>query len=147
MVRNRNEDIDDSAVKTEATHGHGEQQYRSRPNSRGKFRGRQQNMAKSEEQGGKDMQGRSASGKGHSQGPQKSAKGHDSYSRDNSRQRGYYRDRGKGGDRDHQKHSGRHGNTHKGREEETIEDIRRDIERIEKEIELEIKEIRSMKFL
>lgn len=91
------------------------------------------------------MQGPSSAGQAHSQGAQKNSKSHDSYNRENSRQRGYYRDKGKGADRDHQKYSGRH--THKSREEETIEDIKRDIERIEKEIELEIKEIRSMKFL
>ena len=56
MVRNRNEDSDDSIVKTEASQGNREQS-RGRTNSRGKFRGRQQNMAKNEEQGGKDMQG------------------------------------------------------------------------------------------
>jgi len=146
MVRNRNEDSDDSIVKTEASQGNREQS-RGRTNSRGKFRGRQQNMAKNEEQGGKDMQGTSAVGQAHSQGAQKSSKSHDAYNRDNSRQRGFYRDKGKGADRDHQKYAGRHGGSYKNREEETIDDIRRDIERIEKEIELEIKEIRSMKFL
>jgi len=40
--------------------------------------------------------------------------------------------------------SGRYGNS-RNRAEETIEDIKRDIMRIEKEIELEIKEIRSLK--
>jgi hypothetical protein len=144
MVRNKNENNADSIPKTEPGQGAGrrDQHSRDRANNRGRSRGRQQNMAKNDERG-KDVQGTSTAG------PQKGPRSHDAYSRDNSRQRGYYRDKGKGTDRNHQqKYSGgRYGNTHKSKEEETIEDIKRDILRIEKEIELEIREIRSMKFL
>jgi hypothetical protein len=140
MVRNKNEGTADSVVKTETGHntGHREQQSRSRTNSRGRYRGRQQNTARNENSG-RDAQNTSAAGQAHSQGTQKGPRNYDGYGRDNSRQKGYHRDKGK--------NYGRYAHTGKSREEETIDDIKRDILRIEKEIELEIKEIRSMKFL
>jgi len=73
-------------------------------------------------------------------------------SRDNTQSRGYYRNKNKdnsrGNDNPQRQHSssGRYGgNNHRSRAEETIDDIKEDIVRIEKEIELEIKEIRSLK--
>ncbi len=71
--------------------------------------------------------------------------------RESGQQRGYYRDRVRDNDRDAQlrQHSaasgGRYGNALRNRAEETIDDIKLDIIRLEKEIELEIKEIRSLK--
>lgn len=69
--------------------------------------------------------------------------------RENGQQRGYYRDRVRDNDRDSQPRqhsaSGRYGNITRNRAEETIDDIKLDIVRIEKEIDLEIKEIRSLK--
>ena len=152
MVRNRNEDTADSAAKNESGNntGNREQQPRSRSGSRGRYRSRQQNTTRNEERS-KDAKGTSASNHGHSLGTQKNSRNYDGFNRDNARQRGYRRDKGKGADRDNQKHSaqshGRYGHSRKSREDETIEDIKRDILRIEKEIELEIREIRSMKFL
>jgi hypothetical protein len=63
--------------------------------------------------------------------------------RDGGQNRGYYRDRDNQ-PRQHQQSSGPRFNT-RNRAEETIDDIKEDITRIEKEIELEIKEIRSLK--
>jgi len=54
--------------------------------------------------------------------------------------KGFYRDR----NRNKSTGSGRYANN-RGRAEETIDDIKKDIVRIEKEIELEIKEIKSLK--
>lgn len=64
--------------------------------------------------------------------------------RDNSQNRNYNRDNAsKHGSPS--SHSGQQRYNNKVKTEETIEDIRVDISRIEKEIELEIKEIRSLK--
>ncbi|HEX2945121.1 MAG TPA: hypothetical protein VHT96_04125 [Clostridia bacterium] len=81
------------------------------------------------------------------------AKQHDPHVKENGQQRGYYRDREKPRDieKDAQprQHTGapqaRYGNNQRSRAEETIDDIKQDIIRLEKEIDLEIKEIRSMK--
>ena len=81
------------------------------------------------------------------------AKQHEQHGRESGQQRGYYRDREKPRDseRDVQprQHSGaqqgRYGNNQRSRAEETIDDIKQDIIRLEKEIDLEIMEIRSMK--
>lgn len=65
--------------------------------------------------------------------------------------KGYYRDRAKSSERDKPpRHypaasAGRYGSNQRNKGEETIDDIKRDIVRLEKEIELEIKEIRSLK--
>lgn len=60
----------------------------------------------------------------------------------------YYREKNRESDRDNH-HKGSSGsrfvNIIKNRAEETIDDIKEDILRLEKEIELEIKEIRSLK--
>ncbi len=78
---------------------------------------------------------------------------HDSHNRDNGQTRGYYRDRNREVDKDAQlrQHTmpafTRHQAVQRVKAEETIDDIKQDIIRLEKEIELEIKEIRSLKFL
>jgi len=67
--------------------------------------------------------------------------------RENVQQRSFYRDRDKDTQlRQHSAASGtRYGSVIRNKAEETIEDIKLDIIRLEKEIELEIKEIRSLK--
>ena len=80
---------------------------------------------------------------------------HDEQTRENGQNRGYYRDRNKTRDNERdcvpRQHvgstpsGGRYGNSLRNRAEETIDDIKEDISRIEKEIELEIKEIKSLK--
>ena len=75
----------------------------------------------------------------------------DAYSKESRQSSGFYRDRNT--DRDIQPRQyagastsgGRHGYNTRNRVEETIEDIKEDIIRLEKEIELEIKEIKSLK--
>lgn len=70
--------------------------------------------------------------------------------RESGQQRGYYRDRVRDNDKDAQPRqhtavsAGRYGAL-RNRAEETIDDIKLDITRLEKEIDLEIKEIRSLK--
>jgi hypothetical protein len=69
-------------------------------------------------------------------------------SRNNSQQRGYSRDRSKETVAQRQRYPGSSGRSHessRNKSEETIEDIKQDIIRLEKEIDLEIKEIRSLK--
>lgn len=73
--------------------------------------------------------------------------------RDNGQNRANYREKNKENDRDcrPRQYSGtsstphKYGNSLRNRAEETIDDIKEDIIRIEKEIDLEIKEIKSMK--
>lgn len=69
------------------------------------------------------------------------------HSRDSGHQRGYNRERSRETDSQsrHSGFSGRYPGNYKNRSEETIDDIKQDIIRLEKEIELEIKEIRSLK--
>ncbi|MGE5613951.1 MAG: hypothetical protein ACM3XR_06045 [Bacillota bacterium] len=69
------------------------------------------------------------------------------HSRDSGQQRGYSREKGRETESQprHSGYSGRHQGNYKNRSEETIDDIKQDIIRLEKEIELEIKEIRSLK--
>jgi hypothetical protein len=69
-------------------------------------------------------------------------------SRDGGQQRGHSRDRNREvmSQRSRQLgFSGRSPDNYRGRSEETIEDIKQDIIRLEKEIDLEIKEIKSLK--
>lgn len=85
------------------------------------------------------------------------SKAHDQQARENGQQpresgqqRSYYRDRVRDNDKDVQPRqhtaasAGRYGAL-RNRAEETIDDIKLDIIRLEKEIELEIKEIKSLK--
>lgn len=70
------------------------------------------------------------------------------FERDSGQHRGYNRERSRETDFQQTRYSGfsgRHTGNYKSRAEETIDDIKQDIIRIEKEIELEIKEIRSLK--
>lgn len=64
----------------------------------------------------------------------------DGNTRENAPNKGYYRDR----NRNKPVNSGRFINN-RNKAEETIDDIKEDIVRLEKEIELEIKEIKSLK--
>jgi hypothetical protein len=69
-------------------------------------------------------------------------------SRDGGQQRGHNRDRSREmiSQRSRQSgFSGRSPDNYRSRSEETIEDIKQDIIRLEKEIDLEIKEIKSLK--
>lgn len=98
-------------------------------------------------------QGQKATQNSHFQsGPRNNNRGartNETQPRENGQQRGYYRDRVRDNDRDPQPRqhsaSGRYGNITKNRVEETIDDIKLDIIRLEKEIDLEIMEIRSLK--
>ncbi len=76
---------------------------------------------------------------------------HDGHFREGSQSRGYYRDKSGNNDRDSQPRqyagssSSKYGSSLRNRAEETIDDIKEDIVRLEKEINLEIKEIKSLK--
>lgn len=124
---------------------------------------RQHNQARQQNQQNPDAANREAQGQnqpqnsnqGHFQPSRNNAhqaRQHDQRGKDNGQPRGYYRDREKlrDAERDAQprQHTGisqsRYGNQ-RNRAEETIDDIKQDIIRLEKEIDLEIKEIRSMK--
>lgn len=183
MVRKQDENQAGSGQSAERTQGgqqKPEQQLRNRVNNPG-YNQNQRGQNQSHQQSGgqvigvqgsshKDGQGHNQSqpvqgGQGlnqsHSQSqPRNAALGtrsqpdrHDGHPRENSQNRGYYRDRNREGDRDTQPRQyaaasssgGRYGNSLRNRAEETIEDIKEDIIRLEKEIELEIKEIKSLK--
>lgn len=77
---------------------------------------------------------------------------HENNSREAGQGKGYYRDRNKDADRESQPRQypsppggGRFNPNLRNKPEETIDDIKEDIIRLEKEIELEIKDIRSLK--
>lgn len=120
--------------------GSGEQQERPQHPNRGQ--GQRQNQGgpnAGQTQGGGQFQNRN-----HDQGvknPNEKPEG--SRPREGGQNRGYYRDR----DNQQRQHSQTQGPrfSTRNRAEETIDDIKEDIVRIEKEIELEIKEIRSLK--
>jgi hypothetical protein len=125
------------------------------PNTKGQYQARQQNGARSAETQSapnKDAQAqnkdasRQAQFQSGQRGSNHGQRSHEGRSRENNPQfRGYYRDRNRDADKD--AHFSRHSNVQRNRADETIDDIKQDIIRIEKEIELEIKEIRSLKFL
>lgn len=160
MVRNRNENQAETGANVEKSPGTQlrENQSRSRGNHqsfnpRSQYQPRQQNGGRSGDTQNRDASSQSISASSTSQGqlqtPQRSSShGSRTYEGHNA-QRGY-RDRIRDADKD-QKHYAqsyaKHTGTQKSRAEETIDDIKQDIIRIEKEIELEIKEIRSLKFL
>jgi hypothetical protein len=169
MVRKSNEiqTAADGAADTEkAQSTQPKNEQRNRPNhqnqnTKGQYQGRQQNGARNadtQNAPNKDTQAQNKDGnrQGQYQPGQRNnnhgQRNHEGRNRENA-PRGYYRDRNREADKDAQPRQhggtsyGRHQNVQKSRAEETIEDIKQDIIRLEKEIELEIKEIRSLKFL
>jgi len=86
-----------------------------------------------------------------SKGFNRGSRTHEQQNRESGQQRSFNRDRLRDNERDAQprQHSamsgGRYGNALRNKAEETIDDIKLDIIRLEKEIELEIKEIRDLK--
>lgn len=88
-----------------------------------------------------------------SQGSRSQPDRHDGNPREISQNKGYYRDRNRDNDRDAQprQYTGtsssgaKYGNSLRNKPDETIDDIKEDIIRLEKEIELEIKDIKSLK--
>lgn len=170
MVRKSNEIqtvTEGAADSDKAQNAQPKNEQRSRPNhqnsnAKGQYQARQQNGARSadtQNAPNKDAQNQNkdASRQGQFQTGSRSnnhgQRNHDGRSRENAQPRGYYRDRNREADKDTQARQhggtgfGRHSNAPRNRAEETIEDIKQDIIRLEKEIELEIKEIRSLKFL
>ena len=87
----------------------------------------------------------------HHEGSPREANPREANPREAGQNKGFYRDRSKDSERDTQPRQyssppgGRYGNSLRNKPEETIEDIKEDIVRLEKEIELEIKDIKSLK--
>jgi hypothetical protein len=86
------------------------------------------------------------------QGLKNPAERHEGHPREGVQNRGYYREKNRDNDRENIRQyagaaspGGKYGNILRNRAEETIDDIKEDITRLEKEIELEIKEIKSLK--
>lgn len=93
-------------------------------------------------------QGNTGHGSGRTKAGLRGVKAYEPRSRDSGQQRGYSRDRNREMSSQRPKHSrfsGRYPGIYRNRPEETIEDIKQDIIRLEKEIDLEIKEIKSLK--
>lgn len=170
MVRNRSENNADAGANAEKSQNVQQRDHQPRNrsnhqgyNSRNQYQARQQSVTRNGEtqrEAGRDAapqgQGMPAGGQSQPQSVQKGnnfgLRNNEGHSREGMQQRGYYRERNRDADRDLQhKHSGqsygKYGNAQRNRAEETIDDIKQDIIRLEKEIELEIKEIRSLKFL
>jgi len=160
MVRNRNEnqaETGSNAEKAQSTQMR-DNQSRSRGNhqsfnSRNQYQTRQQNSSRNGDVQNKDAASQSFNASAGSQSQFQTSQRSNTHGSRNfeghSSQRGY-RDRSRDTDKELKHYAqpyGKHGGTQKSRAEETIEDIKQDIIRIEKEIALEIKEIRSLKFL
>ncbi len=169
MVRKSsgNQTVTDGVTNTGKTNSKplkSEQQQRNRNNNTKGYQSRKQNNPRNSDTQNAHNRGGQANNKdssngsqnqGHQSGPRNNNHGsrsHDGYNKESNQSKGYYRDRNRE-DRDTQsrRHSssscGKHSNMKRNRAEETIDDIKHDILRLEKEIELEIREIRSLKFL
>ena len=171
MVRKQDDNQAESRQNAEKPHGgqprvehlKPEQQTRTRTNNQG-YNQSQRGQGQSHQQGNIRAGGGQSANQGanqsQNQSQQKSvvqgnkpqSERNDGHPRENGQNKGYYRDRNRNNDRDAHRRQypsapsgSKYGNIQRNRADETIDDIKEDIIRLEKEIDLEIKEIRSLK--